>query len=73
MSMLQAGLLPLMFPDIELNSKEPFTLTSFALSLLLVSGPPDCQPLHLLQLSTWSRPFLSHSGSMMLLMHLLDR
>ncbi|GAB4816315.1 hypothetical protein N2152v2_003361 [Parachlorella kessleri] len=32
----EAGLLPLMFPDIELNSKEPFTLTSFALSLLLV-------------------------------------
>ena len=46
---LQAGLLPLMFPDIELNSKEPFTLTSFALSLLLVSGFPHHQPVHLLE------------------------
>jgi predicted membrane chloride channel (bestrophin family) len=34
---VQAGLLPAAFPDVQLNSQQPFTLTSFALSLLLVS------------------------------------
>ena len=33
---VQGGLLPAWLPDLELRTKEPFTLTSFALSLLLV-------------------------------------
>ena len=39
---LQAGLLPVEFPDLELKSKEPFALTSFALSLLLVRSKFSC-------------------------------
>jgi hypothetical protein len=35
---VQAGVLPESFPDLEIRSKELFGLTSFALSLLLVSG-----------------------------------
>ena len=35
-SLRSAGVLPGYLPDLELNSKEPFTLTAFALSLLLV-------------------------------------
>jgi hypothetical protein len=50
---VQAGMLPPSFPDLEIRSKELFGLTSFALSLLLVSysisivchmfpGAPSC-------------------------------
>jgi hypothetical protein len=34
---VQTGVLPETLPDLLLRSKEPFALTSFALSLLLVS------------------------------------
>lgn len=37
--MLQHGVLPEGLPSIQLNTKEPFGLTSFALSLLLVRNP----------------------------------
>lgn len=33
---VQAGVLPVALPSLQFHSKEPFGLTSFALSLLLV-------------------------------------